>query len=42
VDYYRALVDGYRERRPHAYPSIIINSIDLTRLLGLIGDGRMG
>jgi aspartate racemase len=25
-----------------AYPSIIINSIDLTRLLRLIGDGRMG
>jgi aspartate racemase len=42
VDYYRALVDGFRERRPDAYPSIIINSIDLTRLLGLIGDGRMG
>jgi aspartate racemase len=42
VDYYRALVDGYREQRPDAYPSIIINSIDLTRLLGLIGDGRMG
>ena len=42
VDYYRALVDGYREQRPDGYPSIIINSIDLTRLLGLIGDGRMG
>ena len=32
VEYYRALVDGYRERRPDGYPSIIINSIDLTRL----------
>jgi aspartate racemase len=41
VDYYRALVDGYREQRPEAYPPILINSIDLTRLLSLIGDGRM-
>ncbi len=42
VDYYRALIAGYRERRPDAYPPIVINSIDLTRLLNLIGDGRMG
>jgi aspartate racemase len=42
VDYYLALIAGYRERRPDAYPSIVINSIDLARLLGLIGDGRMG
>ena len=41
VEYYLALVAGYRERRPDAYPSIVINSIDLSRLLALIGDGRM-
>lgn len=41
VEYYVALVAGYREHRPGAYPPIIINSIDLSRLLGLIGDGRM-
>lgn len=41
VEYYVELVAGYREHRPDAYPPIIINSIDLSRLLGLIGDGRM-
>jgi aspartate racemase len=41
VEYYRALVDGYREHRPEAYPSIITNSIDLARLLRLVADGRM-
>ena len=41
VEYYVELVAGYREYRPDAYPPIIINSIDLSRLLGLIGDGRM-
>lgn len=41
VDYYRALIAGYRERRPDAYPSIVINSIDLTRLLRLVADGRL-
>jgi aspartate racemase len=41
VDYYRELIAGYRKRRPDEYPSIIINSIDLTRLLRLVADGRM-
>jgi aspartate racemase len=41
VDYYRGLIAGYRERRPDAYPSIVINSIDLTRLLRLVEDGQM-
>jgi aspartate racemase len=40
VEYYRALVAGYQERRPGAYPSIVINSIDLTRLLQLVADRR--
>jgi aspartate racemase len=37
--YYRMLVDGYRRRVPDAYPEILINSINLTRLLGLVGAG---
>jgi aspartate racemase len=41
IEYYRALMAGYRERRPGGYPSIVINSIDLTRLLDLVGAGRM-
>ena len=41
VEYYRGLMAGFRERRPDAYPSIVINSIDLARLLELIGAGRM-
>jgi aspartate racemase len=41
VDYYRALIAGYRERRPDSYPSIVINSIDLVRLLRLVEDGRL-
>ena len=41
VEYYRGLMAGYRERRPDGYPAIVINSIDLARLLDLIGAGRM-
>jgi aspartate racemase len=42
VDYYNLLVKEYRERRPDgSYPSILINSIDLTRLLALVGDNRL-
>lgn len=38
IDYYRSIVQLYRERRPDgSYPPIMINSIDLTRMLGLIG-----
>lgn len=37
IAYYRLLVDGYHARVPDAYPEIVINSIDLTRLLGLVG-----
>ncbi len=37
IEYYRAVVSSYRERVPDgSYPSIIINSIDLTRLLELV------
>lgn len=34
VEYYRFIIEGYRERKPDSgYPSIIINSIDLTNLI---------
>jgi aspartate racemase len=33
VEYYRMLIAGYREKTNGEYPSIIINSIDLDRLL---------
>jgi aspartate racemase len=42
VDYYRLLVTAYRDQRQDgSYPSILINSIDLKRLLDLVGDGRL-
>jgi len=42
VDYYRLLVTEYRDQRPDgSYPSILINSIDLKRLLDLVGDNRL-
>ncbi|MGH7535680.1 MAG: aspartate/glutamate racemase family protein [Gemmatimonadales bacterium] len=42
IDYYRLLIASYREQRGDgSYPSILINSIDLTRMLGLIGDNRL-
>jgi aspartate racemase len=37
IEYYRLIIAGYRERQTDgSYPSIIINSINLTILLGLI------
>ena len=40
IDYYRLLVERYRERRPDgSYPSIVINSINLTPLLEIIAAG---
>lgn len=42
VDYYRLLIESYRERKPDgSYPSILINSIDLTRMLGLVAGQRL-
>jgi aspartate racemase len=42
IDYYRRLLAGYRERRPEgSQPAIIINSIDLKKMLGLIGAGQL-
>jgi len=38
IDYYRSIIALYRERtRDGSYPSIIINSIDLKKVLDLIG-----
>ncbi|MGH7499215.1 MAG: aspartate/glutamate racemase family protein [Gemmatimonadales bacterium] len=42
VDYYRLLIATYREQRQDGtYPSILINSIDLTRMLDLISGNRL-
>jgi aspartate racemase len=42
IQYYRLIVAGYREQRGDgAYPSIIINSIDLKRLLDLAAAERL-
>ena len=42
IDYYRSLVASYREqRRDNSYPSILINSIDVNRVLGLVAGGRL-
>ena len=42
VEYYRSIVALYRERtRDGSYPPILINSIDLKRLLHLIGAERL-
>jgi aspartate racemase len=37
VEYYRAIIAAYREQRPDgSYPPIIVNSIDMKRMLDLI------
>lgn len=41
VEYYRAIMAIYRERSGGQYPAIVINSIDLTKMLGLIGEKRI-
>ena len=42
VQYYRQIISRYRERRPDGhYPQIVINSIDMTRMLDLIGAGSL-
>ena len=40
IDYYRLLIERYRERRPDgSYPSIVINSINLTPLIEIVASG---
>lgn len=38
IDYYRLFISLYRERKPDgSYPSFLINIIDMTRMLELVG-----
>ncbi len=38
IDYYRSIIAAYRERKQDGhYPTILINSIDMTKMLDLIG-----
>lgn len=42
IDYYRLLQAAWRERHPDgSYPPLLVNSVDLGRLLGLVGAGRL-
>ncbi len=42
VDYYRSIIASYRDRtRDGSYPSIVINSIDVRRMLDLVGANRL-
>lgn len=42
IEYYRLIVAGYRRRKPDgSFPPVLINSIDMTRMLGLIGANEM-
>lgn len=41
IEYYRKIVSAYLEREAtRNYPQIIINSIDMTKMLDLIGNGE--
>jgi aspartate racemase len=42
VDYYRRLLAGYKERQPDgSQPALFINSIDLKKMLGMIGAAQL-
>lgn len=42
IVYYRSILAAYREQRPDgSAPSILINSIDLTKMLALIGKDQL-
>ena len=42
IQYYQLVVKLYRERTGDgSYPSVLINSIDVTKMLGLIGESRL-
>ncbi|HEU4888574.1 MAG TPA: amino acid racemase [Thermoanaerobaculia bacterium] len=42
IEYYRSIIASYRrQKNDGSYPSILINSIDLTRMIGLIGAGEI-
>ncbi len=43
VEYYRGLIAGYRQARPDgSYPSIILNSLDVTKLLAWMNANQLG
>lgn len=43
IEYYRLLVEGWRARMPgRGYPPVIINSIDLDRMLTMVGAQAFG
>ena len=43
IEYYRLIITSYREQKQDgSYPSIIINSIDLKKMLDLIGANQLG
>ena len=41
IEYYRLLIEAYREKREGEYPAIIINSIDLKRLLAWMAESKL-
>jgi len=41
VEYYRLIIERYRAKSNGSYPSIIINSIDLSRLLAWMNAGEL-
>jgi aspartate racemase len=42
IEYYRSIIASYRERtRDGTYPSLVVNSIDLKRMLDLIGAAKL-
>jgi aspartate racemase len=42
IEYYRLLIERYRERANCEYPSIIINSINLNRIVEWMTEGEVG
>jgi aspartate racemase len=42
IEYYRQIIASYRQQKQDSsYPSILINSIDITRMLALIGNNEL-
>jgi aspartate racemase len=43
IDYYRSIISLYRARKPEGgYPHVIINSLDVERLIALVDAGQLG
>jgi aspartate racemase len=42
IEYYRQIIASYRKQKPDgSYPPLLINSIDLTKLLSLVGERKL-